>query len=113
MLNDDDLDEEEVGENNSVDMNMMKAMIGLDIHDSDQRSNHNNSNDSDDVVKLHNILSKHNAVYDLNNPSSKVIDCIDDNHGFVKQFHSFTLLSNCLLLPFNSANESLKWSNVF
>lgn len=110
MLNDDDLGEEEVDENNSVDMNMMKAMIGLDIHDSDQHSNHNNSNNSDDAVKLHNILSKHNAVYDLNNPSSKVmiVSMIIDLSNI-----SFTLLSNCLLFPFNSANESLKWLNAF
>lgn len=68
MLNDDDLNEAEIDENNSVDMNMMKALIGLDINDREA----NVVNDSDDAVKLHNILSINNPVYNLNNPSSKV-----------------------------------------
>lgn len=68
MLNDDDLGEEEIEENNSVDMNVMKALVGLSIDDSETDT----INKSDNAVKLHNILSINNPVYDLHNPSSKV-----------------------------------------
>lgn len=84
MLNEDDLDEEEIAQNNSVDMNMMKALIGLDINDTEADA----AKDLNDSIKLHNILSRNNPVYNLNNPSSKVT---------VFKFDSFKyyLLSNC------------------
>lgn len=68
MLNDDDLDAEEIDANNSVDLNMMKALIGLNINGTEADA----VNNTDDVEKLHNVLSKKNPVFNLNNPSSKV-----------------------------------------
>lgn len=74
MLSDEyDMEEEYTEDAPDLDMNVMKAMIGLNINDSGNENNPNISNvSSDDEVKVTNIMSSSHKIYNFNNPSSKV-----------------------------------------
>lgn len=62
--------ENEVGDEYDVsEMDMVKKMIGLNIADANDNSE---SRDTQGNVK--NLLCKSNKLYDLDNPSSKVIN---------------------------------------
>lgn len=63
-----DLAEEDA---DTLDMNIVKQMIGLKINDGDSERDRNSSSDSDAPARA-NILSASNKIYDLKYPSSKV-----------------------------------------
>lgn len=70
MLQDEcDLEDCEDEEDDSVDMNIVKQMIGLKINKEDDEEA---DNSSDDETKPTSILSSNNKMYDFKQPSSKV-----------------------------------------
>lgn len=71
-----DMDDENA---DTMDMNIVKQMIGLKINDGDSGKDRNSSSDSDGATARANILCTSNKIYDFNHPSSKVrIDhCLD------------------------------------
>lgn len=84
----DECDMEEIGNEDAdtMDMNIVKQMIGLKINDGDNEQDRNSSSDSDAPARV-NILSTSNKIYDFKNPSSKVIN-IPFNLNF--QYHKAT-----------------------
>lgn len=76
MLQDEcDLDDDEEEEYDSVDMNIVKQMIGLKINDGENQNQHNRS---EEEVKSSNILLSTNRMYDFKQPSSKVSCAADE-----------------------------------
>lgn len=71
MLQDEcDLEDCEEEEYDSVDMNIVKQMIGLKINDDGREQRSHDS--SDEETKSGNILLSSNKIYDFKQPSSKV-----------------------------------------
>lgn len=74
-----DVEDEDV---DSMDMNIVKQMIGLKINEGDNARG-GTSSDNDDERCSNNVLSSTNKIYDFKNPSSKVA-----SHSFLT--HTFT-----------------------
>lgn len=71
MLQDEcDLEDDGEEEYDSLDMNIVKQMIGLKINEGEDQRNNNSS--SDEEGNSNNILIKTNKIYDFTHPSSKV-----------------------------------------
>lgn len=72
MLEDEcDMEELAEGDADTMDMNIVKQMIGLKINDGDSEQNRNSSSESDAPARA-NILCASNKIYDFKQPSSKV-----------------------------------------
>lgn len=70
MLQDEcDLQDGDEEQYDTIDMNIVKQMIGLKIND---ETNHRNDDKSKEDTKPDNVLLNTNKVYDFNEPSSKV-----------------------------------------
>lgn len=71
-----DVDDEDV---DSMDMNIVKQMIGLKINEGDngRRGGHS---ESDHESRSNNVLSTSNQIYDFKNPSSKVTFRFQNNN---------------------------------
>lgn len=69
----DECDMEDMAEEDAdtMDMNIVKQMIGLKINDGDGEQGGNSSSDSDAPARA-NILCASNKMYDFKQPSSKV-----------------------------------------
>lgn len=69
----DECDMEDLAEEDAdtLDMNIVKQMIGLKINDCDSERDRNSSSESDAPARV-NILSASNKIYDFKHPSSKV-----------------------------------------
>lgn len=75
MLQDEcDMSDYEDEECDTVDMNIVKQMIGLKINegDSERERQRDQDSSSEDEKRSVNILSSSNKIYDFKNPSSKV-----------------------------------------
>lgn len=64
------IDDEEDAD--TLDMNIVKQMIGLKINEGDKEKDRNSSSDSDAPTSSANILCSSNKIFDFKLPSSKV-----------------------------------------
>lgn len=72
MLQDEcDMDDYDEQDADTLDMNIVKQMIGLKINEDDKEKEGNSSSASDAPASA-NILCASNKIYDFKNPSSKV-----------------------------------------
>lgn len=67
----DAMDDEDSG-GDTLDMNIVKQMIGLKINDGDGEKDGNSLSDSVGTTNSANILCSSNKIYDFKTPSSKV-----------------------------------------